>query len=42
MMQYAALFEQARANELSENRKDGQARRTANMWLVDLLEKINK
>ncbi len=42
MAQYAEQYERCYQREPNLNKRDGEARRKANSWLVDLLMKISK
>ncbi len=39
MMRYAQIFEETLQREQDQNRKQGEARRASNTWLVELVEK---
>ncbi len=38
MMKYAQIYEETLQREQDENRRQGEARRASNTWLVELLE----
>lgn len=39
MMKYAQIYEEALQREQDENRRQGEARRASNTWLVELVDK---
>lgn len=39
MMKYAQIYEEALQREQDENRRQGEARRGSNSWLVELVDK---